>query len=309
MNAIKERTLLTREEEQEKRFSNYQQDKENFQISTLTDDNRLRVDNLITNGVYFVTSEGEKTICNCPDFENRCSTFNPALKCKHILAVENWKKRKAEKTMKQDHKFTPQQYLIKVNGKEYLEVKYRIHWFRLEHASWDIKTEVVKLDTDKGIAVIRADIFDEKGNHKSSGLSMEYRSNFEDYLQKAETSCTGRALASLGYGTLQTFDLEEGIEKGRIVDAPVSLGNNGNGKNGNGKTDIKPKIENIGGNGNNGNNKKVTSGQIRYLEDLCKDLRVTPGIDLMALSKDKASELISGLELARINRKNGDGKK
>ena len=67
---------------------------------------------------------------------------------------------------------------------------------------------------------------------------MEYKKNFADFVEKSGTGSQGRALAALGYGTLQSLDLDEGIEKGRIVDAPVSLGGN-NGKNGNGKIKVQ----------------------------------------------------------------------
>ncbi len=51
-------------------------------------------------------------------------------------------------------------------------------------------------------------------------------------MEKGETGAIGRALATLGYGTLQCFDMEEGLEKGRIADSPVTMpqGKPGNGK-------------------------------------------------------------------------------
>ncbi len=118
--------------------------------------------------------------------------------------------------------FDPQKYLTKIKDKDYLEVKYRVHWFRLEHKNWSIKTSVELLDIVKEVAVVKADIFDDTGKHLSSGMKMEYKKNFEDYIEKAETGSIGRALACLGYGTLQCFDLDEG----RIVDSPVTPSSN-----------------------------------------------------------------------------------
>ncbi len=123
-----------------------------------------------------------------------------------------------------NHKFDPKKYMIKFGGKDYLEVKFRLHWFRLEHCDWQIITEIVKLDLLRGIAVVKASVLNDKGEVLSSGHKMEYQKNFFDFLEKAETGAIGRALAALGYGTLQCFDLDEGIEEGRIVDAPVSFG-------------------------------------------------------------------------------------
>ena len=229
----REKKEISREEEQQKRYDNYQKDGETLQVSQLEEEDNYKVDNPITGGVYFVTSEGQEKTCTCPDYQGRCTGFNPPVQCKHIIAVNNWIEWQKRAKDKRDgkHNFDPHKYLIKVSGKDYLEVKFRLHWFRLEHAAWDIKTELTHLDLEKGIAIVRADIYDEKGNHKSSGLKMEYKGNFTDFCEKADTGAIGRALAALGYGTLQTFDLEEGIEKGRIVDSPVKIKKDkGNGK-------------------------------------------------------------------------------
>ena len=195
-------------------------------------------------------------------------------------------------------KFNPQNHLMKVKGKDYLEVKYRVHWFRQEKPDWDIQTRIIQVDIEKGLAIVQADIFDEEGKHKSSGIQMEEKRTFPDYLAKAETASIGRALACLGYGTLQCFELEEGIEKGRFVDAPVSL----NGDKGNGKTvNQTEKEQGQSQQENKGNNGKVkaTMMQIRYLKDLCKNLDIKPAVDLAGLSSEKASRYISDLEKMR----------
>ena len=315
----REKKETSREEEQQKRYFNYQKDGDSLQVSQLEEDGTFRVDNSITGGAYFITTEGQQKNCNCPDYVNRCTGFNPPVQCKHIIGVNNWIAWKNQEKARRDgkHNFDPHKYLIKITGKDYLEVKFRLHWFRLEHAAWDIRTELVHLDLEKGIALVRADIFDEKGNHKSSGLNMESKKTFEEYVMKAETGAIGRALAALGYGTLQTFDLEEGIEKGRIADAPVKLDRD----KGNGKTmsqtakeqeqesgqDIRH--EDIGTNGSNGNNGgngngngtgKVSEKQLRYLEDLCKELNVKPGTDLATITREQASRHITNLERMRL---------
>lgn len=52
---------------------------------------------------------------------------------------------------------------------------------------------------------------------------MEVKSSFADYAEKAETGAIGRALAALGYGTLQTFDLE-GDREGADRRCPCKTG-------------------------------------------------------------------------------------
>ena len=314
----REKKETSREEEQQKRFFNYQKDGDSLQVSQLEEEGNFRVDNSITGGAYFITTEGQQKNCNCPDYVNRCADFNPPVECKHIIAVNNWNdwQNRAKDRRDGKHNFDPHKYLIKVTGKDYLEVKFRLHWFRLENAAWDIKTEIAHLDLEKGIALVRADIFDEKGNHKSSGLKMEVKSSFADYAEKAETGAIGRALAALGYGTLQTFDLEEGIEKGRIADAPVKLDRDkGNCKTMSQTAKEQEQIQqdirhedigtngsngNNGGNGNGNGNGKVSEKQLRYLEDLCKELNVKPGTDLATITREQASRRITNLEKMRL---------
>ena len=303
LKEAREIVQVSREEEQEKRYMKYQEDRDALEVTRLEDNGLYRVDNMITGGVYFIELNG-KVSCTCPDFKTRCSSFTPAVKCKHLIGVEKWLEWKSVERAKKEgrHNFDPQKYLIKVNGKDYLEVKFRLHWFRLEHATWDIRTEIAHLDLEKGIALVRADIFDEKGNHKSSGLKMEIKSNFGDYAEKAETGAIGRALAALGYGTLQTFDLEEGIEKGRIADAPVSLSNDkGNGKTMSHNTKEQEQIpqEIRQDNGNNGNG-KASLKQVSYLNDLCKELNIRPGIELTSITREQASQHITNLEKMRL---------
>lgn len=149
-----------------------------------------------------------------------------------------------------NNKFEPKKYLIKVKGKDYLEVKFRLHWFRSEHPDWDINTELIKLDIEKGIAVARADISDKDGIHKSAGIKMEYQKNFADYVEKASTGAIGRALASLGYGTLQSLDLEEG----RIVDSSGGYNSNTN--------------YNASTGNNNNTPRKASQKQVKFINDL-----------------------------------------
>ncbi|RJR12591.1 hypothetical protein C4588_01825 [Candidatus Parcubacteria bacterium] len=268
-----------------RRFENFIKEKNFLEVRKL-DDETYEVSNPEKNVFYRVTKNMTEdgvvfAECTCKDFTGRCMDFTPIpARCKHIFACLDWHKtqtkkpQEAEKSQQQQQpqeqspqpekenrepereeknmeakKFDPQKYLIKVKGKDYLEVKFRLHWFRTEHKDWGIQTTIQKLDLERGIAVVKAEVFDEKGNLRSSGMKMELQKNFFDYCEKAETGAIGRALAALGYGTLQTFDLDEGIENGRIADSPVQLpaknavrGKNGNG---NGKTGIKNTDVNI----------------------------------------------------------------
>lgn len=112
--------------------------------------------------------------------------------------------------------FNPKEHMMNLKGKEYLEVKWRLVWFREDHPTWQIDT--ILLSSDDKSALFACKIYDETGRQISSGHGSESVRDFADYIEKAETKSIGRALAMLGYGTQFAPELEEGE---RIVDAPV----------------------------------------------------------------------------------------
>jgi hypothetical protein len=107
--------------------------------------------------------------------------------------------------------------LLNLRGSDYLEVKYRLVWFREEHPTWSIETEFVSM-TDR-TACARAVIRDESGRIIATSHKAENSASFPDFMEKAETGAIGRALALIGYGT--QFCAEELDEGDRIVDSPV----------------------------------------------------------------------------------------
>jgi hypothetical protein len=151
--------------------------------------------------------------------------------------------------------FNADKHVIELQGKAYLEVKWRLVWFRQECPNGTIDTEEVQVDIDreveaevptgnwianpnrpgkkmpekivkrdKGYARFKAVVTDGKGG-RATGTKSENAASFPDYIEKAETGAIGRALALLGYGTQFTGD--ELNEEHRIVDAPVDRANPG----------------------------------------------------------------------------------
>jgi len=116
--------------------------------------------------------------------------------------------------------FNPNDHMMKLKGKDYLQVAWRLVWFREERPLWCINTELLAHDTDAKHAIFKATIFDDNGIQKSSGFGSESVKDFGDYIEKAETKAVGRALAMLGYGTQFAPDLDEGE---RIVDSPIDM--------------------------------------------------------------------------------------
>ena len=146
----------------------------------------------------------------------------------------------------QPRTFNPNEHVMQIKSgqtsKDYLEVKWRIVWFRSVCPHGTIETEMLKLDLDmdteeeafawnaekrrsekvikhgKGIAIFRAVVKDGEGGI-ATGTKSEKAASFPDFIEKAETGAIGRALAALGYGTQFTGD--EWEEAHRIVDSPV----------------------------------------------------------------------------------------
>src|SRR6266567_2925166 len=113
--------------------------------------------------------------------------------------------------------FNPNERLTQLKGKDYLEVKWRLVWFRDQHPHGKITTELLNLDIERGLALFKATIDDGEGG-EGCGHGSETVKDFNDFIEKAETKAIGRALAALGYGTQFAPELDEGE---RIVDAPI----------------------------------------------------------------------------------------
>lgn len=114
--------------------------------------------------------------------------------------------------------FNPREHLMDLKGKEYLQVMWRLVWFREDKPDWSIFTELVRCE--EGFALFVARIADESGAVKATAYGSETVKDFRDYIEKAETKAVGRALAMLGYGT--QFTATELDECDRIVDSPVA---------------------------------------------------------------------------------------
>ena len=115
--------------------------------------------------------------------------------------------------------FNASEHMTNLQGKDYLEVKWRLVWFREEHAGGAVTTDIISIDA--GVAVVKATVIDENGVVLGTGHGMATPEGTKQargrYLEKAETSAIGRALAHAGYGT--QFSGED--EGEYIADSPV----------------------------------------------------------------------------------------
>lgn len=107
--------------------------------------------------------------------------------------------------------------ILYLRGKDYLEVKWRLVWFREEHPDWSIETEFHSHGPDWAWA--KATIKDATGRILATAHKFEDKAGFPDFREKSETSAVGRALAMIGYGT--QFCSDELDEGQRLADSPT----------------------------------------------------------------------------------------
>ena len=114
-----------------------------------------------------------------------------------------------------NEKFNPKDYIMNMRGKDYLEVKWRIVWFREEHPKGCISTEIAMTDP----VVIKASILNEEGMLLATGFGTPKTQGVAKGrpFEGAETAAIGRALALAGYGTQFTGE-EEGEH---LADSPT----------------------------------------------------------------------------------------
>lgn len=116
--------------------------------------------------------------------------------------------------------FNPQEHLSIVDGAAYLEVKWRLVWLREQHPDATLETEMVESSRDH--AIFRALVHLPNGA-SATGWGSEYREEFPNFIEAAETKAIGRALAALGFGTQFAGEYTTDSGAKGLSDAPVKL--------------------------------------------------------------------------------------
>lgn len=172
---------------------------------------------------------------------------------------------------------------------DYLDVKWRIVWFREEQPEGSIQTDLL---SQPGVspAVVKATVTLPNGV-TATGFGQCGAEDWGDWLEKAETRSIGRALALLGYGTQFCEDFDD-----IITDAPVEKRQQRQSNNTNSD---RPASGDPGS--------PMTPNQRRYIESLARDAGLDQagleetvnqryGRQISEISKSEASALIEALQ-------------
>jgi hypothetical protein len=171
---------------------------------------------------------------------------------------------------------------------DYLEVKWRLCWFRDRYPHGQITTEEVCVDLERGYARYKATVDDGEGG-TATGYGTETQADFGDYCERAETRALGRALAALGIGT--QFVGQDLTEGDHVADASVRLPAVTNGQ--------APEVDAIHGTGRPDDPEPpLTTDEINALVELAHSI----GVDLHGFGHDMRRVMQLGEE-TRITKK------
>jgi hypothetical protein len=115
--------------------------------------------------------------------------------------------------------FNPQQHLIDLRGKQYLEVAWRLVWFRDAHPTGSIITTLLSTEP----LIMRCEVVVDgvviatgHGSADAQGRKVVWSGR---EIEKAETAAIGRALAAAGFGTQFSGEYDDAADN-HLADSP-----------------------------------------------------------------------------------------
>ena len=114
-------------------------------------------------------------------------------------------------------KFDPKEHMTKLQNRDYLEVKWRVVWFREAHPTGAITTELIATEPS---VIVRAQVHGADGVMLAADYGTAPAAGKGTWtgraVEKASTAAVGRALALAGFGT--QFDADDDTDN--LADAP-----------------------------------------------------------------------------------------
>lgn len=114
----------------------------------------------------------------------------------------------------------PRMMLLK--GKDYLPAAERVKWFKSDYPAEKSKilTKLHSVESDMCIAEAEIYLLTDTNGYVlvANDFKQEHKKDFGDFVEKASTGAIARALARVGYGTV---DAQDTAADARLADAPV----------------------------------------------------------------------------------------
>ncbi|HYU74205.1 MAG TPA: hypothetical protein VEL31_16160 [Ktedonobacteraceae bacterium] len=99
--------------------------------------------------------------------------------------------------------------------KDYLPANWRLYALRLKHPHITIESEIIHMDVERNLVVVKAWIYDGKTYSESDHRASSYKQGLLSSLDKVETAAKARASRDFGIGTELALDFEDdGIDTG-----------------------------------------------------------------------------------------------
>ena len=111
---------------------------------------------------------------------------------------------------------------INIHGKQYVEVKERVKYFREHYKDWALTTELLELTDNR--CVIKATVLNPENRIISTGIAYEMLGsshiNKTSFVENCETSANGRALANLGIMIETSIASADEVKYAKAQDKP-----------------------------------------------------------------------------------------
>ncbi len=92
--------------------------------------------------------------------------------------------------------------------KDYLPASWRLYGLRQLHPNITLESEIIHMDVEHNLVIVKAWIFDGKTYAESEHRASSYKQGLLSALDKVETAAKARAARDFGVGTELTLDME-----------------------------------------------------------------------------------------------------
>src|SRR2546421_10197134 len=110
--------------------------------------------------------------------------------------------------------YSPAEHLVQIRAKDgtlkdYYPANWRLYELRLRHPTITIESEIVHMDVEHNLVIVKAWIYNGKTYAESERRASSYKQGLLSSLDKVETAAKARASRDFGIGTELALDFED----------------------------------------------------------------------------------------------------